>query len=175
MHAVCQRILASFLNGRPDDTRRWRMWVPRCRRPGALLVHDRRGEPFHLQLRQGLRLLLPGACAHLCVCTCWLTHIWWFDLTWLGINQRWHRSNAPVMTRAPATQWPSSSPTNALAVRASTSRPTSTWAERHSVPWRTPARPTSCATPASSKSSTPGRNQFDHAKKIRNYLATYTH
>lgn len=61
---VCQRSYSSFISQRPADIytrRRWRVRVPRCRRPGAVLVHDRRGEPFHLQLRQGLRLLLPGA------------------------------------------------------------------------------------------------------------------
>jgi hypothetical protein len=39
---------------------RWGMWVPGCRRPGTVLVHDRRRQPFHLQVRPGLRLLLPG-------------------------------------------------------------------------------------------------------------------
>lgn len=36
------------------------MRVPGRRRPAALLLHDRRGQPVHLPGRQGLRLLLPG-------------------------------------------------------------------------------------------------------------------
>uniref|UniRef100_A0A453P8K4 Uncharacterized protein n=1 Tax=Aegilops tauschii subsp. strangulata TaxID=200361 RepID=A0A453P8K4_AEGTS len=40
--------------------RRWCMRVPGRRRPGALLLHDRRRQPVHLPGRQGLRLLLPG-------------------------------------------------------------------------------------------------------------------